>query len=278
VLGVGYVSLCFGLAKLYVSPPRSAPPTLSAFRRVTLPSGEPVWISGGLTGEKPKGSTLYVMIHGYRGNIGHFRGLGTTLVEKGNDVMLTELSGHGDSPDARCEFGTKDAETLVEATRWAKSCYAKPPKVVLVGVSMGGAAAWLATEKAPELFDTVVTEGAFAKLDEVTDSWFDRTMPEGHIVFWPVKYFASKLSGIDPSTVNPIEAAAKWKGKPALVIHCEADNLMRESYAKELAKASGAELWLIPGAEHANGCNAAKPEYLAKLLALSAATSNKAAG
>jgi alpha-beta hydrolase superfamily lysophospholipase len=270
VLGSGYLLLCFGLAKLYVNPPRSAPPTLKAFKRVTLPSGEPVWVSDGLQAGKPKGKALYILAHGYRGGIAHFNEMGKALIAKGGDVILTELSGHGDSPGASCEFGVKDADVLIEAARWAEARYAKRPRVVVGGVSMGGAAAWLATGKAPELFDAVVTEGAFAKLDEVTDSWFDRTMPEGHVVFWPVKFFASKLTGIDPSTVNPVDAAKKWKGKSALVIHCEADNLMRKSYSQDMAVASGGELWLIQGAEHAQGAEVAKTDYLAKLVALAA--------
>jgi pimeloyl-ACP methyl ester carboxylesterase len=259
--------LCLGLAKLYVSPLRRPPPKLKLFVRTTLPDNEPIWVSPGLASGKPKGNTLYVMVHGLGGSIGHWAGVGGLLVAKGYEVVLPELPAHGDSPDQYCEFGTKESDIIVEATRWARSRYAKPPRVVLVGVSLGGSAAWLATEKAPDLFDAIVTEGAFARLDDVTDNWFDSRIPAGHIIFWPVKVFAAKMVGIDSSTVNPVEAAKKWRGKPALVVHCENDILMKKSYATDLASASGAQLWFIPKAEHAQGCSVDPGDYLTRLIA-----------
>ncbi len=146
----------------------------------------------------------------------------------------------------------------------------KAARVVLVGVSLGGASSWLATEKAPSLFDAIVTEGCFARLNDVSDNWFDRRIPEGHILFWPVKRFAGEMAGVDPMTINPVEAAARWKGKPALVIHCQEDDLMKESYADDLAHASGAKEWIIPKAAHSQGCALASNEYLKRLLAFAA--------
>lgn len=270
LLGISgaYLLACFGLAKLYVSPPRGLPPHPAEFSRIVLPDHEPLWVSPGLSSDKARGKALFVMVHGYRGNVGHFAELGRRLVDQGYEVILTELAGHGDSPDAHCGFGTRESDVVVEATRWGRAKFSKPPRVVLVGVSMGGAAAWLASAKAPELFDAVATEGAFARLDEVTDSWFDRILPQGHVAFWPVKGFASYLSGIDSSKVNPIDAAHAWNGRPALVIHCADDDLMKPSYARDLAEASGARTWTIPNAAHAQGCAIAEDEYLVRLTDL----------
>jgi dienelactone hydrolase len=268
VLGCGYLLVCFALAKLYVSPPRQKLPALRLFKRTVLADNEPVWASPGLLAGKPKGHTLYVMVHGYGGGVGHWSDIGSELVVKGHEVVLPELCAHGDSPDACCGFGTKESQIIVDATRWARSRYSTPPRVVLVGVSMGGSAAWLATAKAPDLFDAIVTEGAFTRLDDVADNWFDSRLPAGHLIFWPVKSIASRIAGVDPSTVNPIEAAKQWHVKPALVVHCADDALMKESYARDLARASGANVWVIPGAQHANGASVAKAEYLKRLLAL----------
>ncbi len=260
--------MCLGLAKLYVSPMRTPPPQLRNFKRVTLADGEPIWISPGLQSGQPRGSALYVMSHGLGGGIGHWSDLGNKLIDKGYDVVLTEMCAHGDSPDNTSGFGTRESGIIVEATRWAREKYAKQPRVVLVGVSLGGASSWLATEKAPDLFDAIVTEGSFARLSEVSDNWFDRRLPGGHVIFWPVKVFAGWFAHINPSDVNPVEAAKKWKGKPALVIHCAADKLMKRSYADDLANASGAKLWIIPNAEHASGCAASPDLYLEQLVAV----------
>lgn len=268
VLGCGYLLVCLGLAKLYVSPPRTRPPALRLFKRTLLDDKEPIWVSPGLLAGKPKGNTLYVMVHGYGGGVGHWSDLGNELISRGYEVVLPELCAHGDSPDPCCGFGTKESQIIVDTTRWARSKYASPPRVVLVGVSMGGSAAWLATAKAPDLFDVIVTEGAFARLDDVVDNWFDARIPDGHFIFWPVKSMAARMACIDPASVNPVEAAKLWHGKPALVVHCADDRLMKKTYAVDLAKASGAEMWIIPGAKHAYGASSMPEEYLRRLLAL----------
>lgn len=268
VLFAGYLLLCLGLAKLYVSPYRIPPPPLRSFTKTMLPDGEPVWASPRLLAGKPAGHTLYVMAHGYGGGIGHWSHVGKQLCEKGNEVVLTEFPAHGDSPDSISGFGPHEAQIVEAATRWARSRYPKPPRVVLVGVSMGGSACWLATAAHPELYDAVVTEGAFARLDETVDRWFGSRISGGAYVFRPVKWFAARMAGVDPLRVNPVEAAEKWKwkGKPALVVHCEDDTLMPRSNADRLAAASGAELWVIPKAEHAQGVSVAEKEYLDRLL------------
>lgn len=272
VLFAGYLLLCVGLAKLYVSPYRLAPPKLTSFTRTVLPDGEPVWASPRLLAGKPAGHTLYVMSHGYGGGVGHWSSLGNKLCERGNEVVLTEFPGHGDSPDSVSGFGPHESKIIASATRWARSRYAIPPRVVLVGVSMGGAACWLASADHPELYDAVVTEGAFARLDETVDHWFGSRLTGGEYVFRPVKWFAARMAGVDPLTVNPVEAARRWKGRPALVIHCEKDALMDRSNAERLAEASGAQLWEIPKAEHAQGVILREEEYLHRLIEIGKAS------
>ena len=87
VLGCGYLLVCLGLAKLYVSPPRAKPPALRLFKRTLLDDKEPVWVSPGLLAGKPKGNTLYVMVHGYGGGVGHWSELGNELVAKGYNLV-----------------------------------------------------------------------------------------------------------------------------------------------------------------------------------------------
>ncbi len=130
VLASGYVLLCVGLAKLYVSPFRTSIPKLKNFSRVVLKDGEPIWISPGLQSGRSHARTLYVMSHGLGGGIGHWSLLGDQLVQKGYDVILTEMPAHGDSPDSVCTFGNKESDIIVEATKWADARYKKRPRVL----------------------------------------------------------------------------------------------------------------------------------------------------
>jgi pimeloyl-ACP methyl ester carboxylesterase len=136
---------------------------------------------------------------------------------------------------------------------------------------MGGAAVWLAAAREPELFDAVAAEDSFAVLDEAVDRWFAMLFPGGKYVFAPVRWFANGMAGIDPSTVRPVDAAQKWRGRPALVIHCSNDLLMDGNHSNRLARAAGCEVWTIDGASHAQGYGDAGSEYLAKLVELAGA-------
>ncbi|MBI3721805.1 MAG: alpha/beta hydrolase, partial [Fimbriimonas ginsengisoli] len=140
------------------------------------------------------------------------------------------------------------------------------PKTVLVGISMGGAACWLAVERARA--DAIVSEGSFAVLDDAVRRWFDLLLPGGHVILAPVRWLAKVRSGVDPSTVRPVDGAARWRGRPALVIQGDRDRLMEMSQAKTLSEAAGCPLWVVPGAEHAQCQNLAPAEYVRRLSEL----------
>ena len=76
------------------------------------------------------------------------------------------------------------------------------------------------------------------------------------------------MTGIDPASIRPIDAAAKWKGKPALVIHGDGDKLIPRGNADRLAQAAGAPLWIVPHCGHAEASSEAREEYIERLEAL----------
>lgn len=268
-----YLLLCFVLAYRYVHPSGSTPQRPPNAEEITIagPYGPiPAWSSPGLETGKPKSETVYVLCHGYGGNRESWAQTMEDLEAKGFEVVVPEMPGHGASTDRTVGFGEKESQVVIAAARWAVQRYEgsnQVPKVVAVGVSMGGAACWLASGKEPGLFSAIVTEGAYARLDEASDRWFDMLLPGGHVVLAPVRWFAEAMSGIRTDSIVPVDAAAKWKGRPALVIHCTQDRLMGDSHAKRLAEASGAELWEVPTASHACGYSEAREAYLARLLA-----------
>jgi uncharacterized protein len=222
-------------------------------------------MTAGLASGKPRGKTVFVFAHGYGGNRQHWSELMSGLVDLGLEAIAPAMPAHEESPDPTSGFGEKESDVVVATAQWAATRYAEKPRVVLVGVSMGGAAAWLASAKAPELVDAVVSEGAFARFDEAMDQWFRLLMPGGPTALSPVVFFAKRMSGIDPGTINPVEAAERWKGRPALVIQATNDRLILGDHAERLAAASGAPIWRIDDCAHAQGCSVSPLEYLSKL-------------
>lgn len=266
---VAYLALCFLLAWKYVSPSRTLPDRPQHAVDLTIPGPVaeiPVWCTAGLAAGKPKSTTLFVLAHGYGGNRESWAQALEDLNAAGYEVVVPEMPGHGASKDGKVGFGVKEADVILAATHWALERYPEDkPRVVAVGISMGGAACWLASAKEPSLFSAIATEGAYARLDQAANRWFDMLLPAGHVLLAPVRWMAESLSGVRTSSVNPVEAAKAWKGRPSLVIHCANDALIDASHPKRLQEAAGAESWEILGVDHAQGYGAAQTEYLERL-------------
>lgn len=259
--GVGaYLGPCFFLASKYLSPntPPVNPP--SFVDPMKLDDGNPVWQTHGLTQEAPS-STVFVFAHGYGGGMNQWQPVMDDLRRMGYDSMEVSMPGHGGNPDSMVGFGPKEARILSDAVDRVRHDGAK--RVVLVGVSMGGAAAWLATELNPRI-DAIATEGAYARFDEamkyVTDA--------GGGILAPMVWMAEKRSGVEPEKIVPLNAAKKWK-KPALVLQAADDKIIPLQHAQDLAEASGAELEIIPNVSHACCYNKLGMDYARQLEALS---------
>ena len=99
----------------------------------------------------------------------------------------------------------------------------------------------------------MVSDASFAQFYEAMDRLFSYKLPfpGGATILRPVVWFARAISGIDPAKIRPIDAAAKWRGRPALVIQGDADTFIVPSNGRRLAEAAGCPLWLVPGANHA---------------------------
>jgi pimeloyl-ACP methyl ester carboxylesterase len=266
ILVVAYLGVCYMLARMYLGPRPSNPPIPDGAVAAEIAGAAypiPAWHSKNLA----SAPVVFVCAHGYGGSRAAWSDLLGDLPKNGYGVVVPALPGHDVSPDQTRGFGVKESDVIVSTVAWVRKQSSVKPKIVLLGVSMGGSSSWLASAKDPSI-DAVVTEGAFARLDPVIDSWFDHVIWKGSFFFRPVRWMASGMSGIDPSTINPVDDAAKWKGRPALVIHCAEDTLIPESNATAIAQAAGCDLWKIDGANHAQGIGVAKDEYLARLVAM----------
>lgn len=262
-----YLLGCMGLAWAYLHPARIAYTRPDGVASVELPDGTPVWVTPGLANYEREAQTLFVLVHGYQGCRATWNEVIAPLAAEGYAVAVPALPNHDANLNRQCGFGVKESHVVLHLVDWARARFHAPPNVILVGVSMGGAAVWLASEK-DDTVSAVITEGCFASLDETIKRWFNHFFPGGHFFLAPVVLFARIISRINPKTVRPVDAAAKWKGRPALVIHGEEDTLMPESNARRLAGAARCDLWIVPEASHAQ-CKVIEPEeYALRLIAL----------
>jgi pimeloyl-ACP methyl ester carboxylesterase len=254
--GVG----CYYLAAKYVRPGVSnvGPPPTGFLPAV----GINAW-----TSDLSHAKAVFVLVHGYGGNQSRWADTGNALTSKGFGVVIPALPGHDSRTEETCGFAIKESQVVLDTAAWIREHAGEDTEIVLVGISMGGAACWLASERDPKIH-AVASEGAFARLEPATKRWFNAKVPGASTFLAPVIWFAKGMSGVDPATVNPVDAAAKWKGRPALVIHGDQDQLFATFDAEALAEASGADLWIVKGATHAQCCNVDLKAYVDRLVKL----------
>ncbi len=131
-----YLWLCFGLASRFLSPHREVAVDDQGLDTPSIPTQAgptPSFVTPGLG----KGKVLFVFAHGYGGNRDHWSDLLRRLHANGYDAIAPSMPGQDLSPDKTVGFGPEEARVLLAAVRWARPRYKEPPKVVLVGLSLG---------------------------------------------------------------------------------------------------------------------------------------------
>jgi pimeloyl-ACP methyl ester carboxylesterase len=267
VLGA-YLGANAAAAHVFIHPPRREIGAMpQAMERVSLtgPLGQalPTWAA-----LPADGKPVFLLIHGYGGAPGEWAGLAEALITKGGGAVAPAMRGQTESPVPGVAFGLGESREAVRAAEWIKGQRPSSP-IVIVGLSMGGAAAWLAAKDRPELFHAVATEGSFAEFDEGLQDYLAHAAPGGRVLMAPLPGIGRLISGIDPASISPREAASAWQGRPALVIHSRQDRLFPFRHGEALARASGAEFWALEKTEHAKGMRDFGEEYSERIWALS---------
>ncbi|MFW5697068.1 MAG: alpha/beta hydrolase [Fimbriimonadaceae bacterium] len=256
------------LARSYVYPVRrETPPVEPPLVESTLPGpgyNIPVWATPALAEGRPEAPVVFLLVHGYGGRRSDWSNTAPLLAENGYEVLVPAMKGQTESESAGVGFGLYEAEELIVLAEQVQEMYPGEPKIVLGGISMGGAAAWIAAGKRPDLFDAVVTEAAFARLDWATKEFLTGGVKGSAFLFKPMTTLASRMSGIHEDDVRPFEWAQKFDG-PAIVIHGDADRLIGLRHAELLAESSGAELKIIPDLRHAQ-MDSDNPDLYFKIL------------
>lgn len=262
----GLAGAYWALSNQYLSPPRGLPPLPGHLREVWVDGNTPAWTTPRLAEGEALDDIVFVLVHGYRGHADHFSGFMSLIDAAGYEAIAPQLAAHGDSPLPRVGFTRIEVEQVRATLAWVRRQVPGSPRIVLYGLSMGGAVSLLVTETEPDL-QAVVVEGAFPALDEAADIYLDKALPMGSRLLAPMRWIVRWRTGVNESAVRPIDAARTWAGR-SLVIHAEADDLMPRAFADRLAGALNSDLWVVPSAGHAEVCHADPEGLLERLIEL----------
>jgi fermentation-respiration switch protein FrsA (DUF1100 family) len=210
-----------------------------------------------------------ILVHGFgRGGCrtcgfhARFGELGVALQQRGFNVLLFDVRGHGHSSDGRYTFGLQEKDDVEGAVDWLLQHGFRPGMIGVLGESMGGAASILAAAEEPAV-GALVTDSAFADLERVLRVEFPKQsgLPSW---FLPGAYLMGRLIiGADLRTARPVDLIGHIAPRPVLLIHGTADEVVPLEHLHLLAQADpSADVWIVVGAPHVGAYANAPHVYL----------------
>lgn len=198
-----------------------------------------------------------IIAHGHGGNR-HTTLAYASFLYPDFTVLMPDLRAHGESEGRLTSVGYHERLDLVASARHLRELGYGP--IGVLGISMGGATAIQAAAETDEI-DAVVSDSSFAALRyAVREAARLRGYPPA--VVSPLAYLSCLTAAWrlrHPMTAaDPLGAVRAIAPRPLLLIHGQADDLIRVDNARALYEAAGEpkELWELPAVTHARAIEA----------------------
>ena len=194
-------------------------------------------------GDRP----LVMLTHGWGANYGTLLELAEPLVAAGYPVFLFDVRGHGRNEPAPYVTVRHFRDDVMAAVGFATRRFPKR-KRVLVGHSMGGAAAVLAAAEGAAVSGIALVAAPASILEATADYLRDKGFPGGFMVvvlrpFWWIRIGGTFRHLIPERKITEVR-------QRVLLIQPEHDLRVGMDHARRLSAASGAAVNVIPGAGH----------------------------
>jgi fermentation-respiration switch protein FrsA (DUF1100 family) len=252
------------------------------YLEVSFPTAEGMTLRGWLVSPAPgavTGGIGVVAAHGRGGDRRDLLAQTAVFARLGATTLLFDFRDHGASDGAArgMSMGYREAADVSAAVRYLKGV-GGVQRVVVVGVSLGGASAVLAAAADPAI-DGVVAEGTMSSFEAYLADRGEVLLarrPGGRLLaalppVWPrlVTAYTAWRAGA-PRIVAPVDVIERIAPRPLLLIQGTADEYVGPAHAQRLYARAGSpkELWLVPGATHGQAFAAAPEEYRERIAAL----------
>lgn len=258
VLGL-YVAILLAVTALSRRPPRIpifvAPGAFgSPQEEVQIPSTDGITLQGWWV-DAPKVKTVAIFLHGYAMNRAELAPVAFRFWQLGMASLMIDFRAHGRTRAGTSTIGWKEREDVRAACLWVRE---RMPgaKIVLIGSSMGSAAAGMAVGDDPDIADAVVLDSSYSKLSHAIPGWWrflgGRFL---QIVLAPVVWLAIPIAKVNPYRVDVAERLKQAHRVPFLVLHGEADDLAPPAEAERnlAALPEGTKIVWFPRSGHSEG-------------------------
>lgn len=195
-----------------------------------------------------------IISHGYKGNGETMSNYAQMFHNLGFNVLLPDDRAHGKSAGKYISFGWLDRLDYQEWLKRLINRLGKQTRIVLFGVSMGGATVeMMSGEHLPPQVKCIIADCGYSSIKEELSYLLKK---QYHLPEYPIYPMVSTINrhrlGFYLGDVSSTEQLAKNK-LPIFFIHGEKDTYVPSYMALENYKATNApkEIWLVNNATHA---------------------------
>ncbi len=214
------------------------------------------------------GATLEILFHGYQGNAERDLSGGIErCFSLGRNVLLVDHRASGRSDGHVISFGINERRDCLAWIDFAVSKFGSDVKIIITGVSMGGATvAMAASEELPPNVVCALADCPYTSPEEIIKKVIGEMKLPANILYPFVRLGARIFGGFNIDEASPIESVARAK-IPIIFIHGDADGFVPCEMSQRLFEtcSSKKKLVFIPGAGHGLAFPQNKGLYLSSL-------------
>lgn len=240
-----------------ITPPADGLP----YQEVSFPSAadDGVELSGWWI-PKPGSHRVLILVHGRYENRMAMLPLAKPLWDRGFNLLLFDLRGHGRSTHVPNTYGIKEQWDVVGAAQFARQKGYAPESIGVIGWSLGGAAT-LMSMGSSNGFVAAVADSAYANSAPLL-----ARNPLAPGLALAMKLFRE----VDLAKVRPDDSIRGLSGRSIMLIHGAVDQavpLSQERLLEQSGEGSVKQIWVVPGAGHVQAYTQHPDEYIQKVTA-----------
>ena len=235
-----------------------------AYEDVRFTTDDGVTLSGWLVPAARETRAAVVLMHGFSWHRLPWLAGFVPWLQKRYNVLQFDFRGHGGSDDALISLGTLEQRDVAAAVRFLEGRGLGP--IALMGISMGGSVAIMAAPDLPVA--AVVADAAYAELhNPIGNRMRDEGLPMVRLGAGIVLAAASVRARV--RLRSPIHRVAQIAPRALLLISPAEDRLVSPHQSLRMFQAAGEpkELFVVPGAAHAEAHLTAPEAYERRVLA-----------
>lgn len=195
---------------------------------------------------------LDICFHGYRSSyLTDFSGGSELSAQMGHNLLLVDQRAHGKSQGMTISFGIRERMDVLTWVDWALDKFGGDLKIMLYGISMGGATVLMASNlPLPENVKGIVADCPYSSAKDIICTVAGKVGYPPKLT-WPfVKLGAKIFGGFDPEEMTAAEAVEDAQ-VPILIIHGEADTFVPCSMSDIVShNPERIRRVTVPGADH----------------------------